>query len=87
MGDINFRELLTTIEEALYEGEATVEDPAALLASLQAAKPAFLNLLRYKVNARGVAGRFGAPAHNGDHPARRLWAPPASAAARPRMCK
>lgn len=78
MGDINFRQLLEDIEAALYEGES-VEDPAAFLASLQAAKPAFLNLLRYKVNAGGAGGAFHGPPDNGDRPARPLCASPAPA--------
>ncbi len=49
--EINFRDLLQYIEAVLY-GEANV-DPAAFLQALQPAKPAFLNLLRYKARSPG----------------------------------
>lgn len=44
--EVNFRDLLQQVESALYAGEDV--DCAAFLATLQRAKPAFLNLLRYK---------------------------------------
>ena len=46
--ETNFRDLLQHIETVLYDA-ADVE-PAAFLQTLQAAKPAFLNLLRYKAS-------------------------------------
>lgn len=51
--DVNFRDLLTQIETALYD--AAEVDAAAFLLSLQRARPAFLNLLRYKASG-GVMG-------------------------------
>lgn len=45
--DVNFRDLLAQIETALYDSQEV--DAAAFLQSLQRARPAFLNLLRYKV--------------------------------------
>lgn len=49
----NHRDLLQLIEGTLYAGGEDV-DCAVFLAALQHSKPAFLNLLRYKV-------RDGAP--------------------------
>lgn len=48
-GSVNFRDLLETIERALYEAGHDV-DSVAFLQALQRARPAFLNLLRYKVS-------------------------------------
>lgn len=52
--ETNFRELLAAIETALYD--AADVDAAAFLQALQRAKPAFLNLLRYKASVVGGAG-------------------------------
>lgn len=46
-----FRDLLTLIEQTLYDAPADV-DCALFLQALQRAKPAFLNLLRYKASGR-----------------------------------
>jgi hypothetical protein len=46
--ETNFRELLADIETALYD--AGDVDATAFLQALQHAKPAFLNLLRYKAS-------------------------------------
>lgn len=49
MEETNFRELLQAIETTLFDVQDV--DPAAFLQALQRAKPAFLNLLRYKACA------------------------------------
>ena len=50
--ETNFRDLLQQIETALYD--AADVDSAAFLQALQRAKPAFLNLLRYKARPVGA---------------------------------
>lgn len=50
--DTNFRDLLQQIETVLYD--AADVDSAAFVQALQRAKPAFLNLLRYKASAMAV---------------------------------
>ena len=50
--DTNFRDLLQQIETVLYD--AADVDSAAFVQALQRAKPAFLNLLRYKARAMAV---------------------------------
>lgn len=59
--EVNYRQLLQGIETTLYDG--VDGDPAAFLGLLQAARPAFLNLLRYKASElRLVAlARLGLP--------------------------
>lgn len=52
----NFRDLLQLVEQALYSDTDDV-DCAAFLQALQRAKPAFLNLLRYKVGGWRWWGR------------------------------
>lgn len=49
----NHRDLLQLVEGTLYAGGEDL-DCAAFLAVLQHAKPAFLNLLRYKVLDAGL---------------------------------
>jgi hypothetical protein len=56
--DTNFRELLQAVETALYD--AADIDAAAFLLALQRAKPAFLNLLRYKASLLAQPNSFAA---------------------------
>jgi hypothetical protein len=70
--DTNFRDLLQQIETVLYD--AADVDSAAFVQALQRAKPAFLNLLRYKASGMSVlcigwGGPEQPPAHG------RCWGP------------